>query len=86
MGLPDLFIQLPFTVCQAQWQVLATGRSWIGACPGGTHGLGAGKQMAQQITYNPAWAGILEKQEHRAEGMEQLTPKSPNPKNQSPKS
>lgn len=27
MGLPDLFIQLPFTVCQAQWQVLATDRS-----------------------------------------------------------
>lgn len=50
MGLSDLFIRLPFTVCQAQWQVLDTDRNWTGACPGGTHSLGVGKQMVKQIT------------------------------------
>lgn len=33
MGLSDLFIQLPFTMCQAQWQVLDTDRNWIRCLP-----------------------------------------------------
>lgn len=33
MRLPDLFIQLPFTMCQAQRQVLDTDRNWIRCLP-----------------------------------------------------
>ena len=29
MAFSDLFIQLPFTMCQALWQALGTDRSWM---------------------------------------------------------
>lgn len=51
------------------WALTAVGH---GACPGGTHGLGVGKQMEKQITYNQAWSELW-KQEHRAQGMELQT-------------
>lgn len=29
MALSDLFIELPFTMCQALWQALGTDRTWM---------------------------------------------------------
>ena len=75
MALSDLFIGFPFTTCQALRQAQALTGLGRGACPGGTHSLGEGKWMDQQITYNQA-RSEFQTQEHGTQEMEQLTPNS----------
>lgn len=77
MGLSALSIQLPLANCQTQWQAIRTDRNRTWRLPWGTHSLGVGKQMEEQISYDPAH------QSYRiiTQGMKEPTPNSLNPAN-----
>lgn len=77
MGLSALSIQLPLAKCQTQWQAIRTDGNRTWRLPWGTHSLGVGKQMEEQISYDPAH------QSYRiiTQGMKEPTQNSLNPVN-----